>query len=157
STVSAVRSRCAHSDSPDMDAVVMAAGEGRRLRPLTERWAKPVLPIDGVPILARLLRELAAAGLRRVWLVTGHLGEQVRALAGDGEAFGLEVRDVRQPSVQGSADAVARALEAEATVPLVVSAADTVFGPGDIALFARTFASAGAAGAIAVRREPAPG
>ena len=140
-----------------MDAVVMAAGEGRRLRPLTERWAKPVLPIDGVPILARLLRELAAAGLPRVWLVTGHLGEQVRALAGDGEAFGLEVRDVRQPSVQGSADAVARALEAEATVPLVVSAADTVFGPGDIALFARTFASAGAAGAIAVRREPAPG
>src|SRR5919202_1916224 len=69
-----------------MEAVVMAAGEGRRLRPLTARWAKAVLPIDGRPVLATLLRELAAAELRRVWLVTGHLGEQVRALAGDGHA-----------------------------------------------------------------------
>ena len=55
----------------------MAAGEGTRLRPLTERWAKPVLPIDGRPVLAVLLRELADAELKRVWLVTGHLAEQV--------------------------------------------------------------------------------
>ncbi len=134
----------------------MAAGEGRRLRPLTERWAKAVLPIDGRPVLATLLRELAAAGARRVWLVTGHLGEQVRALAGDGEAFGLEVCDVRQPSVQGSADAVARAIEAGAGVPFVVCAADTVFRRGDVAAFVRRFESSGAAGAIAVRREPPP-
>ena len=40
----------------------MAAGEGRRLRPLTERWPKPVLPIDGRPVIGTLLRELAAAG-----------------------------------------------------------------------------------------------
>ena len=46
-----------------MDAVVMAAGEGCRLRPLTEQWPKPVLPIDGRPVIATLLRELAAAGL----------------------------------------------------------------------------------------------
>ena len=53
----------------------MAAGEGTRLRPITERWPKPVLPIDGRPVLAVLLRELSAANLRRVWLVTGHLAE----------------------------------------------------------------------------------
>ena len=53
------------------EIVVMAAGEGTRLRPLTERWAKPVLPIDGRPVLATLLREVAAAGFRRAWLVTG--------------------------------------------------------------------------------------
>ena len=45
----------------------MAAGEGRRLRPLTERWAKPVLPIDGRPVLESLLRELAAAGTERAY------------------------------------------------------------------------------------------
>ena len=44
-----------------MPAVVMAAGEGTRLRPLTERWPKPLLPIDGRPVLATLLCELAAA------------------------------------------------------------------------------------------------
>ena len=83
----------------------MAAGEGTRLRPLTERWAKPILPIDGRPVLAVLLRELASASCKRVWLVTGHLAEQVEALAGDGSAFGVEVRCVRQPEVLGSADA----------------------------------------------------
>ena len=41
----------------------MAAGEGRRLRPVTERWPKPILPIDGKPVVAMLLRELAAAGI----------------------------------------------------------------------------------------------
>jgi NDP-sugar pyrophosphorylase family protein len=55
----------------------MAAGEGTRLRPLTERWPKPVLPIDGRPVIATLLRELAAAGCERVYIVTGHLAEQV--------------------------------------------------------------------------------
>src|SRR6266536_476592 len=140
-----------------VDAVVMAAGEGRRLRPLSERWAKPVLPIDGRPLLALLLRELAAADFERVWLVTGHLAEQVEKLAGDGSAFGLEVRFVRQPRVLGSADAVRRALDAEATLPLLVSAADTVFFPGDIERFAKEFTNGDTAGAVAVRLSPAPG
>ncbi|TMK28641.1 MAG: hypothetical protein E6G64_08615 [Actinobacteria bacterium] len=114
-----------------MDAVVMAAGEGRRLRPLTERWPKPVLPIDGRPVLATLLWELAAAGVSRVFLVTGHLAEQVERLAGDGSAFGLEARNVRQPGVLGSADAVQRAARAGAAPPFLVSAADTLYSRGE--------------------------
>ncbi len=135
----------------------MAAGEGRRLRPLTERWAKPVLPIDGRPVLAVLLRQLAAAELRRVWLVTGHLAGQVEELAGDGSAFGVEISVVRQPQVLGSADAVRRAVDAGASLPLLVSAADTVFSPGDIGRFAKEFSDADAAGAVAVRVSPPPG
>jgi glucose-1-phosphate thymidylyltransferase len=138
-------------------AVVMAAGEGRRLRPLTERWPKPLLPIDGRPVLASLLRELAAADLRRVWLVTGYLAEHVEVLAGDGSAFGLDLRVVRQPGVLGSADAVARAVGAGAIPPLIVTAADTLFRPGDLRRFAEAFAVSGAGGAIAVRRDPPPG
>ena len=134
----------------------MAAGEGTRLRPLTERWAKPVLPIDGRPVLAVLLRELAAAECDRVWLVAGHLAEQVETLAGDGAAFGLEVRGVRQPEAVGSADAVQRALAAGAAPPVIVSAADTVYGSGDVARFVAEFAGAGAAGAVGVRTDPPP-
>jgi choline kinase len=140
-----------------MEAVVMAAGEGRRLRPVTDRWPKPILPIDGRPVIATLLRELAAAGVRRVWLVTGYLRELIIELVGDGDGFGLELRHVHQPRVLGSADAVARAVESGAAVPLLACAADTVFRRGDLALFARAFESSDAAGAIAVRREPAPG
>jgi NDP-sugar pyrophosphorylase family protein len=132
----------------------MAAGLGTRLGPLTERWAKPVLPIDGRPVIAVLLRELGAAGCERVWVVTGHLAEQVEGLVGDGSAFGVAVRFVRQPEVLGSADAVQRALSDGAGLPVVVSAADTVFGAGDAGRFVAAFAGSGAAGALAVRRDP---
>jgi NDP-sugar pyrophosphorylase family protein len=140
-----------------VDAVVMAAGEGTRLRPVTERWAKPVLPIDGRPVLASLLRELAGSGCACVWLVTGYLAEQVERIAGDGSAFGLEIRVVPQPEVLGSADAVRRALDAGAPLPVLVLAADTVFRRGDVGLFADAFVAAGSAGAVAVRVDPPPG
>jgi NDP-sugar pyrophosphorylase family protein len=137
-----------------VEAIVMAAGEGRRLRPLTETWPKPILPIDGRPVIATLLRELAAAGLTRVTLVTGHLADQVEALVGDGSGFGISVRVVRQPRADGTADAVRRALAAGAKTPATVVTADTVYTPGDIARFAAAFR---ADGSVAVRRQPPPG
>jgi CTP:molybdopterin cytidylyltransferase MocA len=139
-----------------MEAIVMAAGEGRRLRPLTERWPKPVLPIDGRPVVATVLRELAAAGCSPVTVVTGHLAEQVEALLGGG-GFGAEVRFARQPRPEGSADAVARAVDSGAAPPLVVATADTVFRRGDVAAFVERFARGTAAGAVAIRRDPPPG
>jgi NDP-sugar pyrophosphorylase family protein len=132
----------------------MAAGEGSRLRPLTEDWPKPILPIDGRPVIATLLRDLSAAGVERVVVVTGHLAEQVEALVGDGTGFGLRVTFARQPGVLGSADTVRRGLDAGAEPPFLVAAADTVFQPGDLARFAAE--AADAPGALAVRREPAP-
>lgn len=134
-------------------AVVLAAGEGRRLRPVTERYAKPVLPIDGRPVIASLLRELAAAGFRHVTVVTGHLADQVERLA-EGDAFGLDVEFVRQPRADGSGDALARAVAAGATPPFVVTAADTVYTAGDVARFLAGAADAAAGAAIAVRRQP---
>ncbi len=129
-------------------AVVIAAGLGTRLRPLTERYAKPVLPIDGQPVVARLLRDLAGAGCPRVTVVTGHLADQVETLLGDGRGFGLELRYVRQPQPDGSADAVRRAGEEP---PYLVAAADTLFPAGGIA---HVVAATLPAGAIAVRRLP---
>jgi NDP-sugar pyrophosphorylase family protein len=139
-----------------LNAIVIAAGEGRRLRPLTEAWPKPVLPIDGRPVLATLLRELAAAGLGRVTVVTGHLGGQVEELVGDGAGFGVEARFARQPEPDGSAGAVRAALAAGAALPALVVAADTVYRPGDVRLFAEAFERSGADGAAAVRRDPPP-
>jgi Nucleotidyl transferase len=130
-------------------AVVIAAGLGTRLRPLSERYAKPVLPIDGRPVIALLVRELAEAGCPRVTVVVGHLGGQVRQLLGDGSGFGVELRYAEQPEPDGSADAVRRSGEEP---PYLVLAADTRFPPGSIALFSRRVLPAGA---IAVRRSPA--
>jgi NDP-sugar pyrophosphorylase family protein len=127
----------------------MAAGEGRRLRPLTEHWPKPVLPLAGRPVIASLLRELALAGLGPVTVVTGHLAEQVEELVGDGSAFGLELQFVRQSHPDGSADAVRCAVAAGASPPFVVSGADKLFRPGDVGRFAAAFAESGAEAALA--------
>jgi NDP-sugar pyrophosphorylase family protein len=134
-----------------MDAVVMAAGEGRRLRPLTERWPKPILPIEGRPVVATLLHELRTAEFEEVWLVVGHLRARVESLLGDGNAFGLRIRYVVQPRQDGSADAVACALRAGARPPLLVTAADTVYRPHDLARAREEWQAAGTAGGLGVR------
>ena len=121
------------------------------MRPISERWPKPVLPIDGRPVIGTLLRDLAAAGIERATVVTGHLAEQVERLVGEGAAFGLAVSYVRQPEPLGSADAV---LRAAVEPPFVVTAADTLFAPGDLARFLAEGSRAD--GAIAGRREPPP-
>jgi molybdopterin-guanine dinucleotide biosynthesis protein A len=124
----------------------MAAGEGTRLRPLTDRWPKPVLPIDGRPVVVTTVHALAAAGCGPIVVVTGHLGEQVEALV---RPLPYDLRFVVQPEAAGSADAVARA---GAEPPYVVSAADTSYHPGDVERFVE--AAHGADGAIAVRLQP---
>ena len=134
----------------------MAAGEGSRLRPLTETWPKPVLPIDGRPVIATLLRELSAAGCTHAVVVTGHLAEQVEELVGDGSAFGLEIVFARQPGVLGSADTVMRALASGAEAPLLVTAADTVYSQGDVRRVVEAYQASDAAGALAGRRDPPP-
>jgi len=136
----------------------MAAGEGRRMRPVTERWPKPLLPIDGRPVLGSLLRELASADLERAFLVTGHLAEHVEKLVGDGRAYGVEVTYVDQPRADGSADAVRRAVEAGAAPPLVVTGADKLYAAGTVGRFAGAFAASAAPAALAVEPDgrPAP-
>lgn len=132
-------------------AVVIAAGLGTRLRPLTERYAKPVLPIDGVPVISLLLRELAEAGCPAVTIVTGHLAAQVERLGGDGSGFRIPVRYARQASPDGSLDAV---LAAEPVAPYLVLGADVLFARGEVGRFSASFDASGAAGALAVRPQP---
>jgi NDP-sugar pyrophosphorylase family protein len=122
----------------------MAAGRGERLRPVTDRWPKPVLPIDGQPVVVRLVHDLAAAGVERFAVVTGHLAEQVEALL---RPLPYRLRFVHQPEPHGSLDAVRRA---GAAAPFVVAAADTRFADGDLA----RFVAAATGPAIAVRRQP---
>jgi choline kinase len=136
----------------ELTAVVMAAGEGTRLRPLTERWPKPLLPIDGRPVLATLLRELEKAGFDEVTIVTGHLAERVEQLVGDGTAFGVRARLVRQPEQLGSADAVLRTVGSGAIPPFLVTGADTLFASGDLARAVEAWRGGSTAGGLGVRR-----
>ena len=88
-----------------MKAVVLAAGRGERLIPLTETRPKHLLPVVGVPLLERSLKGLAGAGVKEVLLVTHYMEERIREYFGDGSDLGLEICYARQEEMSGTADA----------------------------------------------------
>lgn len=71
--------------------MILAAGRGERMRPLTDRCPKPLLPVGGRALIAYLLDALAGAGFARVVVNTAHLGDQLREALGDGAAHGLRI------------------------------------------------------------------
>jgi bifunctional UDP-N-acetylglucosamine pyrophosphorylase/glucosamine-1-phosphate N-acetyltransferase len=124
----------------------MAAGEGTRLRPITDRRPKPVLPIDGRPVIVTLIHGLAAADVERFAVVVGHLGDQVRSLV---EPLPYKIRFALQEPRLGSAHAVS---VAGSQAPFLAVAADTRFAEGDLARFVA--AARGTDGAVAIRSQP---
>lgn len=72
-------------------AMILAAGRGERLRPLTDHTPKPLIEVGGKPLIEHHLERLAAAGIQRVVINLAHLGEQIRAHLGDGERWGLAI------------------------------------------------------------------
>ena len=74
-----------------MRAIILAAGRGVRLRPLTDRIPKPLLPVGGQPLIFHHLRRLRAAGIGHIAINTCHLGKMIQDTVGDGAAFGLRI------------------------------------------------------------------
>ena len=72
--------------------MLLAAGYGARMRPLTDHKPKPLLEVAGKPLLQYHLEALRDAGLTELVINLGHLGEQIRQFVGDGAEFGLSVR-----------------------------------------------------------------
>lgn len=75
-----------------MKAMLLAAGRGERMRPLTDHTPKPLLPVGGKPLIVWHLEALARAGVREVIVNLSWLGAQIRAALGDGGTFGLRLR-----------------------------------------------------------------
>jgi MurNAc alpha-1-phosphate uridylyltransferase len=72
--------------------MILAAGRGERMRPLTDRTPKPLLEVGGERLIERHLRRLAAAGYTKVVINLSWLGSQIRACVGNGQRYGVEVR-----------------------------------------------------------------
>lgn len=90
---------------------ILAGGLATRLRPLTQKMPKALLDIDGRPFIAHQLDLLRRAGIGRVVICAGHLGEMIQEYVGDGHAFGLDVRfSFDGPKLLGTAGAVAQAM-----------------------------------------------
>ncbi len=121
--------------APRVDrALLMAGGLGSRLAPLTDNCPKPLLPVQGKPLLHRLLAQVRAAGIQRVYISILYLGDMVRASIGDGSAFGLEVHYVEETEPLGTAGALG--LLPDEPGPLLVMNGDVLSTINLPALFA---------------------
>jgi N-acetyl-alpha-D-muramate 1-phosphate uridylyltransferase len=72
-------------------AIILSAGYGKRLRPLTDRIPKPLVPVGGKPLIVHHLEKLAASGFREIVINLGHLGSKIPEALGDGSSWGLSI------------------------------------------------------------------
>lgn len=79
-----------------MEAIVLAAGLGTRLRPLTDQLPKALVPVAGVPMLERVLRRLAAAGATRVVINTHHHADMIETFVRERDGFGVDIHFSRE-------------------------------------------------------------
>lgn len=101
-----------------MKAVVLAAGKGERMQPLTNTRSKMLLPIAGRPVLEYVLSSLRGTDIRDVTLVVGHRKEEIKTRFGDGDELGLRLSYVEQPEQKGTAHAISFTDMSEAFVVL---------------------------------------
>jgi len=90
-----------------MRAVVLAGGKGTRLAPYTTILPKPLMPIDDMPILEVLLRQMKRAGINHVVLTVGHLASLLRAYFGDGAQWDLDISYSQEHVPLGTAGPIA--------------------------------------------------
>jgi len=89
-----------------MQALILAGGEGTRLRPLTSTVPKPVVPLVDRPFIAFMIDWLRGHGVDDIVMSCGHLASGVRNVLGDGEAFGIRLRYVEEPRPLGTGGAL---------------------------------------------------
>jgi NDP-sugar pyrophosphorylase family protein len=110
-------------------AVVLAAGLGARLRPLTDTTPKALLEIGGRPMIEYPLRMLARGGVVEVAINLHHLAEQVRAALGDGTRYGLRIHYSAEDPILDTGGAIARVRPFLGDEPFVVANCDALIDP----------------------------
>jgi dTDP-glucose pyrophosphorylase len=114
-------------DAPATDArdfafaVIMAGGEGTRLRPLTHEIPKPMVEIGGVPMLERQIERLARAGITRIFVAVNYLSHVIEAYFGSGEHLGVTLSYLRESERLGTAGALSLLPERPAAPVLVMN------------------------------------
>jgi len=108
-----------------MRAMILAAGRGQRMHPLTDTCPKPLLPVGGKPLIVWQIERLAAGGWRDIVINTGWLGEQIPAALGDGGRFGVCLRYSAEPAdAYETGGGIATALPLLGEAPFVVVSGD---------------------------------
>lgn len=103
-----------------MRAMILAAGRGERMRPLTDHLPKPLIPVAGKPLIQWHLEKLAGAGFSEVVINHAWLGHMIEQTLGSGEQFGLSIRYSAEPQALETAGGIATALRLLGEDPFLV-------------------------------------
>lgn len=138
--------------SEELMGVILAAGKGTRMRPFSDDFPKPILPVGGRPLLLYQVEAMRELGIRDIVIVIGHLGFKVVRALGDGTDLGVRFRYVEQESTLGIAHAVSR-LEPVVDRPFFLFLGDIYFDTTGLSAMTAMFQD-GCDGVLAVKREP---
>jgi N-acetyl-alpha-D-muramate 1-phosphate uridylyltransferase len=105
-------------------AIILAAGRGERLRPLTDRMPKPLLPVGGRPLIEWQIERLAQGGFRDLVINHAHLGDMIEAVLGDGRRFGVRIRYSPESPALETAGGIVQAMPLLDAQPFVVVSGD---------------------------------
>ncbi len=117
--------------SPVRKAVLLAAGRGKRLGALTANQPKPMIPVQGVPVLERIMAGLAEAGIAEFAVIVGYLGEAIRAHFGDGARFGVRIEYHDQVERHGTGAALQLAAPFARGESVLMSFGDILVDPAN--------------------------
>jgi len=126
-----------------LKAVVLAAGKGVRLWPLTENRSKHMIPVAGKPIVEHVISAIRSAGIRSIVLVTRYRSELVKKHIGNGSKLGVTVDYVDQPDISGTASAVSMAQDQVGSNDFLVAYGDLVVTPRAIKRVVDTYRKKG--------------
>jgi UDP-N-acetylglucosamine diphosphorylase / glucose-1-phosphate thymidylyltransferase / UDP-N-acetylgalactosamine diphosphorylase / glucosamine-1-phosphate N-acetyltransferase / galactosamine-1-phosphate N-acetyltransferase len=126
-----------------LKAVVLAAGKGVRLWPLTENRSKHMIPVAGKPIVEHVISAIRSAGIRSIVLVTRYRSELVKRHIGNGSKLGVTVDYVDQPDISGTASAISMARDQVGSNDFLVAYGDLVVTPRAIKRVVDTYRKKG--------------
>lgn len=112
-----------------MKAMILAAGLGKRMRPLTDHCPKPLLPVAGKPLIVHHLERLAAAGITEVVINVSYRAEQIIAALGDGAAHGVRIAWSREDSPLETGGGIQKALPLLGEAPFLLINGDVWCAP----------------------------
>ncbi len=135
-----------------MKAVILAAGKGTRMKDLTNRLPKPMLRVQGKPILEHIVNGILAAGIRDIFIVTGWRAEVIETHFGDGSEWGARIATGRQVVQDGTGKAPELARKFVGRSPFLLTYGDILVPPATYPQMLRRFEEGDFAGVITVTR-----
>ena len=115
-----------------MKAMILAAGHGERMRPLSDVTPKPLLQAGGKPLIVWTLERLRDGGIREIVINHAHLGAQIESALGDGDRYGVRIRYSPEREALETAGGIANALDLLGDAPFIAVAGD-IYCDGDCA------------------------